>query len=84
MRVVDVVDERVERPDPLSEPALDHGPLRCRQHSRDQIERERTVAAHPVGARDLERDPLLHEDRVAPAPRLEQRVRPEPLQRRDE
>ena len=40
-RVVDVVDERVQRADPLRQAALDHGPLRGGQDARDQIERER-------------------------------------------
>ena len=84
MRVVDVVDERVQRADPLRQAALDHRPFGRGQDARDQVERERPVAARAVGARDLERDALLHEDRIAPAPSREQRVGPQAQERRDE
>ena len=35
--------------------------------ARDEVERERAVADRAVLARGVERDALLHEDRVAPA-----------------
>ena len=80
--VVDVVDEAVERPDPLRQPALDRAPLVDRQDPRHEVERERAVdRAVAVGAADLERDPLAHEDRVAAAPRLDQAVVAERLER---
>jgi hypothetical protein len=67
--VVDVVDEAVERADPLGQSALDLGPLGGGDDARDEVERERAVAHRPVEVRTagVERDPLLHEDRVAAA-----------------
>jgi hypothetical protein len=38
--VVDVVEEALERRDPLREPALEERPLVRRDHARDQVERE--------------------------------------------
>ena len=66
--VVDVVDERVQRADPLGEAALDLRPLVAGDHPRDEVERERPVAHRSVDVRTagVERDALLHEDRVAP------------------
>jgi hypothetical protein len=76
-RVVDVVDERVERADPLGEPALDAAPLLAGDDPRHEVERERPVAHGSVGVRPagVERDPLLHEDRVAHPPGVGERVR---------
>ena len=65
MGVIDVVDERIERPDPLGQATLDRGPLGRGEHPRDEIERPGSVAALAVAGRHLERDALLHEDRVA-------------------
>jgi hypothetical protein len=84
MRVVDVIDERVQRPDPLCQPALDAGPLPSREYPRHQVQRERPVAALAVGSGHLEGDALLHEDRVAPAACFQQGLRPQPLQRVDQ
>jgi hypothetical protein len=84
--VVDVVDEVVERADPLREPALDVAPLLAAQHARDEVERERALArvAGALLARRLERDPLLQEGGVAPAAGLRQPVGADPLQLGDE
>ena len=67
--VVDVVDEAVQRADALGQAALDLRPLVGRDHPRDEVQRERPVADRPVHVRPagVERDPLLHEDRVAAA-----------------
>ena len=80
--VIDVVDERVQRPDPLCEPALDRRPLGRGQHPRHQVQRPRPVAALAVGSGHLERDPLLHEDRVAPLPGGRERLRSQALRAR--
>ena len=40
-RVVDVVDEVVERADPLREAALDRTPFLAAEHARHEVERER-------------------------------------------
>jgi len=84
--VVDVVDERVERPDALGEAALDRRPLAGRDDPRHEVERERAVADRSVGVRagGIERDALLREDRVASAAGLRERLWPERLQRIDE
>jgi hypothetical protein len=84
MRVIDVVNERVERSDALGEAALDCGPLRGGQHSRNQVEREGTIATLAVGADDLEGDPLLDKDRVAALSRSLQRIGSEAPQRCDQ
>lgn len=84
MRVVNVVDECVQRPDPLGESALDRCPLGGGQDARHEVEGERAVPAMPVIAWHLERDPLVHEDRVAkPARRLDP-LGSEPVERRDQ
>src|SRR5262249_22797097 len=44
VRVVDVVDERIEGPDPLREAALDRRPLGRGEDARDQVQRPRSVA----------------------------------------
>ena len=82
-RVVDVVDEGVERADALREAALDRDPLLGRDDPRHQVERERTVLG-AVLAGQLEGDALLHEDRVAPAPRGGKVRGPHLLEGRDE
>ena len=80
--VVDVVDEAVERPDPLREPALDRAPLVHGEDPRHEVERERAVdRGVAVGAADLEGDALAHEDRVAPMAGLDQALVPERLER---
>ena len=80
--VVDVVDEAVQCPDPLREPALDRAPLVDRQDPRHEVERERAVdGGVAVGAPDLEGDALAHEDRVAPVAGLDEPLVPERLQR---
>jgi hypothetical protein len=84
--VVDVIDEVVERADALRQPALDPRPLGGRDDARHEVERERAVAHRSIGVRSggVERDPLLHEDRVAPAAGRGERVRPELLEGVDE
>ena len=84
--VVDVVDELVERADALREAALDRRPLGRGDDARHEVERERPVAHGSLGVRTggVEGDPLLHEDRVAPAPGGGQRLGPERLQRVDQ
>jgi hypothetical protein len=82
--VVDVVDEGIERADPLSQTALDHGPLIRGQDAGHQVERERAVTAGAIVGVDLEGDALLHEDGVAALARGGQRLRPQPLQRGDQ
>ena len=66
-RVVDVVDEGVERADALRQAALDRDPLVGRDDPRDEVQREGAVLG-AVLAGQLEGDALLHEDGVAPAP----------------
>ena len=84
--VVDVVDELVERADALRQAALDRRPLGRRDDPRHEVERERAVADRPVGVRAgrVERDALLHEDRVAAAAGRGQRLGPERGQRLDQ
>ena len=82
--VVDVVDERVERADPLRQPALDRRPLRRGDDPRDEVERERRGRARAVGGRQLERDPLLHEDRVAQLAGRDEPLRAEALELGDQ
>jgi hypothetical protein len=82
MRVVHVVDERVQRPDALRQPALDRRPLGRGQDAGHQIQRPGAIALLAIGAGDLEGDPLLHEDRVATVAGRLERLRSEPLQRR--
>ena len=56
-----------------------------RDDPRDQVERERAIAHRAVaGTAGVERDPLLHEDRVAAAAGRGQRFGAERLQRLDE
>ena len=69
--VVHVVDEMIQRADPLGEPALDLTPFLAAEHARDQIEWKRAFVREPALAARLERDALLHEHRVAPAARLQ-------------
>jgi hypothetical protein len=64
-RVVDVVDEAVQRADALSDAALDVRPFRGRQDARHEVERERALERRPVVAGGIERDPLLDEARIA-------------------
>ena len=66
-RVVDVVDEGVERADALGQAALDRDPLVRRDDARHQVQREGPVLG-AVLAGQLEGDALLHEGGVAPAP----------------
>ena len=82
-RVVGVVDEGVQRADPLGQAALDGAPVRGRDDPGTEVHGEWAVA-RAVLAGQLERDALAQEDRVAPAPGLDQPVRPEALQRGDE
>ena len=81
VRVVDVVDERVQRPDPLRQAALDDRPLGAGQHPRHEVQRPGTVTTLAIGARHLERDPLLHEDRVAALAGGAERLRTEAIER---
>jgi len=82
-RVVDVVDELVQRADPLRQPALDRVPLGGGDDPRDEVERERPVL-HRAGAAGVERDALLHEDRVAPLAGGDERLGAELAQRAHE
>ena len=79
-RVVDVVDEVVQRADALREAALDRAPFLAAEHARHEVQREgpfvRGAAVAPLG---LEGDALLHEDRVAAPARLDEALGPEPL-----
>ncbi len=80
-RVVDVVDEVVERADALREAALDLAPLRAAEHARHEVQRERPfVARLPLSPLVSNVIALLHEHRVAAAARLDQAVGAEPLQ----
>ncbi|MFT3853519.1 MAG: hypothetical protein QM733_12385 [Ilumatobacteraceae bacterium] len=54
--MVQVVDEVVDRPQPLLQATLDGPPLARRDDPRDDVERPGTVDAPPVGV-DGERDP---------------------------
>src|SRR5919197_1370868 len=66
LRVVDVLDEAVERAHALGETPLDVCPLVGRQDARDEVEREGAIAAlAAVRAGGVERDALLDEDGVA-------------------
>ena len=56
--VIDVVNEKVERPNPLLEPALDAVPLGRRDQPGDRVERDDPLDAL-LAAVDRERDPLL-------------------------
>ena len=83
--VVDVVDERVQRPQALGEAALDRLPLGRRDDPRHEVEREGALlVARAVGVGDRERDPLLAEDLVAPAPEVDQRHPAHPVEGGDE
>ena len=84
-RVVDVIDEVVQRTDALGQAALDLLPLVGRDDPRHQVQRERAVLDR-AGARGagVERDPLLHEDRVTAAAGLRQGFGSQRLQRRHE
>ena len=53
--VVDVVDEAVQRADPLGQAALDRRPLRRRDHPRHEVQRERPVADRAVDLRAARR-----------------------------
>ena len=61
--MVDVVDEQVERPDPLLQPALDPVPLVGGDHPRDRVERDDPLDPL-VAAVDGERDPLMPHHQV--------------------
>ncbi len=81
MCVVDVVDERVQRPNPLRQAPFDVRPLRSREHARHEVHRPGPVAMPAVRAGDLEGDALLHEDRVATQPDLLEARRSQSFQR---
>ncbi len=83
--VVDVVDEVVERADALREAALDVAPFLPAEHARHEVERERAFrGSPPAAAAGLERDALLHEDRVAAAAGLDQPLGAQPPELLDE
>jgi hypothetical protein len=82
--VVDVVDEVVQRADALRQAALDVAPFLTAEHARHQIQRERSFMGWPATAARLERDPLLHEDRVAPASGVHQALRTKSLELLDQ
>ena len=70
--VVDVVEEEVERAEPLLEAALDHLPLVGRHDPRHEVEREDPLGAGIVAV-DGEADALRQEERVGdpdPLPEL--------------
>jgi hypothetical protein len=82
LAVVDVLDEGVQRAHALGEPALDDAPLVGGQDARDQVERERPVAAlRTVGGGGVEGDALLEEDGVAPLARGLKPIAAEPGER---
>ena len=62
--VVDVVDERVERPDPLSQAALDDSPLVRGQDAGDRVEREDPLGALLSFRVDREGDAAVEERAV--------------------
>ena len=64
--VVDVVDEVVQRGDPLDQAPLDDRPFVSRDEPRDEVERERPVAHRLAVGPRLVGDPLGDERRVAP------------------
>jgi hypothetical protein len=78
--VVDVVDEVVERADALRESALDLGPLVGGDDPRHQVEREGPVGDGALGRRQVEGDPLAHEQRVAQLPGRDEPLAAEPLE----
>src|ERR1019366_6394079 len=57
--------------DALGEPALYVPPFLPAEHARDEVQRERPFVGGSAHAAGLERDPLLHEDRVASPSRLD-------------
>ena len=61
--MVDVVDEQVQRPDPLLEPALEPVPLVAGDQPRDRVERDDPLDPL-VAAVDRERDPLVPHHQV--------------------
>ena len=65
--VVDVVQEEVERTDPLDQAALDVGPFVLRDDARDQVEREDPLEAFLLAV-DREADPLVEEREVDAVP----------------
>ncbi len=74
--VVDVADEQVERPDPLLEPALDHGPLAGGHQPGDRVEGDDTL--DPLAASvDGEGDALLPHREVGQAVATLELVRPQ-------
>ena len=83
LAVVDVVEERVERLDPLLEAALDRLPLGRRDDPGDEVERERAVARAAIGAGDLEGHSALGKDPVAAAAEVHQRDPAHAIQARD-
>ena len=83
-RVVDVVDERVQRADPLCQSALDAAPFLAAENAGHQVEREGAFVGGASAAARLERDPLLHEDRVTAAAGLDQALWAEALEHLDE
>ena len=83
--VVDVVDERVQRPQPLRQPALDRLPLGRRDDPWHEVERKRPVLdSGTVGAGDREGDPLLAEDLVAAAAEIDHRQPPDRVEGGDQ
>jgi hypothetical protein len=70
--VVDVIDEVVQRADPLGQAALYVSPFLTADHPRHEVQWEGTFVGGAAAAAGLKRDALLHEDRIAPAARLDQ------------
>ena len=81
--VVDVVDEVVERPQPLGEPALDDAPLVAVDQARDDVERPGPVDVLTVGV-DGERDPHREDLEIGHPLAFAHLVEPDAVQQLDQ
>ena len=81
--VVDVVDEVVQRSEPLGETALHHAPLLAVDQPRDDVERPRPVDVRAVGV-DGERDPHRQDLEIGHPLALADLVEPDAVQQLDE
>ena len=76
---VDVVEEEVERANPLDDAAREPVPLRARNHARDQVEREDPLEPLLLAV-DREADPLVHERQLDRVPPLLELLEAEPAE----
>src|SRR3984957_14535396 len=76
-RVVNVIDEVVERPDALGQAALDGAPFLSAEHSGDEVEGEGSFMRSATLPARLESDALLHEDRITTTACLHETLRTE-------